>query len=273
MGVADILFPRGVQRVLASVLLEPETEFRHTELVARAGSGRGGGQNAIRSLLESGIAMSRRSGNQVLVSANRNHPLFGELRSICLKTFGIADLTRAALQPWSDRIELAFVLGEAAGGVGSAGGPLRLIVVGRPDVLTIRSALGALEGSLGRTVDLNVYDSLEWQTLKEGPWMAGALAGPKTMVKGDDPAPLAWADPQRGPTAPAADRAPDPRQVAQLVAEAESLLADGRARSLSPIGRYRLARASVVSPWPSCTITRSAAIPVAGRAPWPCRHS
>lgn len=188
MHITDVLFPRGLQRVLAPIMLNPDREFRHNELVARAGSGRGGGQNAVRSLLEAGIASARRSGNQLLVSANRTHPLFEELRSICLKSFGVADRIREMLAPWSGSVDLAFIFGSVVKGTDRMDSDIDLIVVGEIDLLALHDQIGRTEADLGRPIHLNVYDRGEWEALRQDPVMASIVSGPKVIVIGDDPA-------------------------------------------------------------------------------------
>ncbi len=145
------------------------------------------------------------------------------------------------LRPWSERIELAFVSGETIGGTGRAGGTVRLVVVGRPDLLLLHRALGAVEGDLGRSVDLNVYDPTEWEELGKGPWLSGMLAAPRTMVTGDDPAPRHWADPPPYAPAPPAAGNPGPEQVAGHVLDAGLFLKGSRTETMSPLCRYHLA--------------------------------
>jgi predicted nucleotidyltransferase len=188
MRAADVLFPRGIQRVLAPIMLNPEREFRHNELVAMAGPGRGSGQNAVRAVLEAGIASSRRSGNQLLVSANRSHPIFGELRSICLKSFGVADRLREALSPWAGEVDLAFLFGSIVKGTDRADSDIDLIVVGSPDLMALHGAIDRAEADLGRPVHFSVYGRDEWGSLEKEPVMASIISGAKVMVVGNDPA-------------------------------------------------------------------------------------
>src|SRR4030065_632515 len=48
-------------------------------------------------------------GNQKHYQANRQAPIFAELRSIALKTFGVADYLRDALAPLAKRMHAAFI--------------------------------------------------------------------------------------------------------------------------------------------------------------------
>ena len=63
-----------------------------------------------------GIVRRSVRGNQVNFQANPECPIAGEIKSIVLKTAGVADVLGTALAPLSDRISLAFVYGSAAHG-------------------------------------------------------------------------------------------------------------------------------------------------------------
>lgn len=60
------------------------------------------------------MIISRRIGHQKHYQANTASPIFGELRSIVLKTVGLAEPLRAALKPLSSSIRAAFVYGSVA---------------------------------------------------------------------------------------------------------------------------------------------------------------
>jgi predicted nucleotidyltransferase len=188
MHTADFLFPRSTQRILAAVLLNPEREFIQTELVEAAGAGRGRGLALVRSMVEAGLAKTRRLGRQVLVSANRDHPVYPELRAFCVKSFGVADVIKEKLAPWADRIRFAFVFGSMAKGTDRPDSDIDLIVVGDVDLLTLAVAIEAVETSLGRSVHLLSYSTEEWDQTAAEPVMKSIAEGPKVMVFGNDPA-------------------------------------------------------------------------------------
>ena len=61
-----------------------------------------------------GLINTQSIGNQKHYTANCTSPLVTELRSIVLKTFGLADLFREALTPIASQIHLAFIYGSIA---------------------------------------------------------------------------------------------------------------------------------------------------------------
>jgi hypothetical protein len=68
----------------------------------------------LNALEDSGIVYKTARGNQRLYSINSQNPIYAELRSICLKTFGLANVIAKELEPFKDRIEQAFVFGSIA---------------------------------------------------------------------------------------------------------------------------------------------------------------
>src|SRR6058998_3569284 len=97
-SLADALFTKTQQRVLRVLFGQPERSVYASELIREAGTGSGAAQRELAKLEESGLIVGRRIGHQKHYQANAASPLFSELRSIMLKTVGLADPIRAALQ-------------------------------------------------------------------------------------------------------------------------------------------------------------------------------
>lgn len=86
-------------------------------------------QRELARLEASGLVTVHRVGNQKHYQTNHDVPIFAE-RAIVLKTFGVADVLRAALQPLWPLVELAFVYGSLAKGTEHAGSDVDLMVIG-----------------------------------------------------------------------------------------------------------------------------------------------
>lgn len=67
-----------------------------SELITLAGSGSGAVQRELQRLTQAGLLTVTIIGNQKHYQANVESPIFPELRSIALKTFGAADRLRHA---------------------------------------------------------------------------------------------------------------------------------------------------------------------------------
>jgi len=126
MGIyVDALFTKTQQRVLALLFGQSQRSFYANEIIGLAGSGSGAVQRELARLESAGLVTVRRIGNQKHYQANPDAPIFAELRAIVLKTFGAADVLRAALQPVWPLIDLAFVYGSLAKGTEHAGSDVR----------------------------------------------------------------------------------------------------------------------------------------------------
>jgi len=161
-GLADALFTKVQQRVLAVLFGNPGRSFYANELIALAGSGTGAVQRELARLASSRLVTVSHVGNQKHYQANAASPVYEELRGLVLKTSGLVDVLRAALQPLAARIETAFVYGSVAKQQDTAGSDIDLMVVS--DTLSYADLFAALEGAaekLGRAVNPTVYSRKE----------------------------------------------------------------------------------------------------------------
>lgn len=187
--MADALFPRVRQRVLAILYGNPERSFFAGELMALAQSGRGAVQRELADLTDSGLLTVTSVGNQKHYRANQSAPIFPELRSLVLKTFGLADVLRDALAPLANRINLAFVFGSVAKQQDTASSDVDVMIVS--DSLGYADVFGALEPaaiSLGRPVNPTVYTSaqLAKRTRQDNAFVQRVLEQPKIWLIGEE---------------------------------------------------------------------------------------
>ena len=87
-SLADALFPKVRQRVLAVLFGTPDRSFYANEVIALVQSGSGAVQRELASLSEAGLLTVTRLGNQKHYQANASAPVFAELRGLVLKTIG-----------------------------------------------------------------------------------------------------------------------------------------------------------------------------------------
>ncbi|MGL6040922.1 MAG: nucleotidyltransferase domain-containing protein, partial [Deefgea sp.] len=126
----DALFTKSQQRVLAVLFGQPQRSFYANEIITLAGGGSGAVQRELAKLADAGLIKSLRIGNQKHYQANADSPIFAELRSIVVKTFGLTEVLRVALAELDAQIELALVYGSVAKGNEHAASDIDLMVVG-----------------------------------------------------------------------------------------------------------------------------------------------
>jgi predicted nucleotidyltransferase len=162
-ALADALFPKVRQRVLAVLFGAPDRSYYANEVIALAQSGTGAVQRELASLSEVGLLTVRKQGNQKHYQANASAPVFAELRSIVLKTMGLADVLRVALAPLAAQIDAAFIYGSVARQQDTAHSDVDVMIVS--STLAYGEVFGALESAtltLGRNVNPTLYTSADW---------------------------------------------------------------------------------------------------------------
>jgi len=189
IAIADALFTRTQQRVLGLLYGNPSRSFYSNEIVRLSRVGIGTVHRELARLLASGLVTAGLIGNQKHYQANRAAPVFDELRGLALKTFGVADVLRAALAPLAPRIRVAFIHGPVAAGMDAAANDVDLMVLS--DYLAygeVIAALGPAERSLGRGVNPSIYGRVEFmrRASEEGGLLARAIHAPRILLIGRD---------------------------------------------------------------------------------------
>ena len=184
MSAVDFLFTPTVQRVLGATLVHPDRSFTLQDLLRHASSGRGSAQQQIDRLVHAGVLVEEpRRGRQRSIRANTEFFLYEELRSIALKTFGLIEPIREALQVYADRIEEAFIFGSVVKGNDSGKSDIDVMIVGQVPQLDLFDAANRLQQDLGRVVQFNVYEPAEWRDLvKNDPVVSQIVNGPRLQV-------------------------------------------------------------------------------------------
>ena len=92
--VGEVLFGRTRRSVLALLYGHADEEFYLREIIRAAGVGQGSIQRELEMLVRAGLLLRRTHGRQVYFRANSENPVYKELRSLLLKTAGVADVLR-----------------------------------------------------------------------------------------------------------------------------------------------------------------------------------
>jgi len=187
--VADALFPKVRQRVLAVLFGTPDRSFYANEVIALAQSGTGAVQRELAGLSDAGLLTVSKQGNQKHYQANANAPVFAELRGLVLKTMGLADVLRAALLPLAAQIDLAFVYGSVAKQLDTAQSDIDVMIVspglGYADVF---GALESANATLGRKINPTLYTpaDLAKRVERDNAFVTRVLQQPKIWLIGNE---------------------------------------------------------------------------------------
>jgi predicted nucleotidyltransferase len=188
-GLAQALFSRVQLRLLGLLFGQPDRTFHASELIRLARSGSGAVQRELKSLSEVGILSVTISGNRKFYCANRESPIFEELRGLIVKTVGLVEPLRQALHRHAPEIEAAFVYGSVAKGEDTAGSDIDLMIIGTDlDYGQLYAALQKAEKALLRPVNPNLLSRSEWnKKLKnQSAFIRKVLEQPKLFVFGSE---------------------------------------------------------------------------------------
>jgi len=190
-GLWNALFTRTQRQVLSLMFGYPERSFYANEVVRLAGVGTGSVQRELARLSACGLLRVRRIGNQKHYQANEHSPIFSELRSIVLKTFGVIDQLRSAVSELDGDIELALVFGpmgfsSTLESTAESGDIQMLIVSDELDYADVVSGLTEMENRIGRSVQPVLLQVDEFAALieEENEFILGVLRQPRVLLAG-----------------------------------------------------------------------------------------
>lgn len=187
-SLSDALFTGTQQKVLGLLFGQPNRSFFATELIALAGAGSGAVQRELKRLAESGLVTVTRLGNQRHYQANAASPLFAALCDIALKTSGLAEPLRAALQPLHTQIKAACIFGSVAAGTDTASSDIDLLLVAEDLTLeAVHAALETTEQQLARRISITLYTLTEFHHRRSNnnAFLTKVLAGALIPLIGD----------------------------------------------------------------------------------------
>ncbi len=150
ISVLDGLFPKTRQLVLGAIFRDPAREWYLCDLARHLNVQPSSLQRELARLVDSGILRRRADGNRVYYAAETESPIFGDLQGLLLKTLGWREVLAETLEPFRDRIRVAFVYGSLARQDEHSGSDVDLMVIGRVGLAELAPALKGAEEVLLR---------------------------------------------------------------------------------------------------------------------------
>jgi predicted nucleotidyltransferase len=184
--ISSALFGKTRQAVLALLYSHDGESFYLRQIVREVCLGQGTVQRELAHLAETGLLTRARRGNQVYYQANRQSPIFPEMRSLIVKTAGVADVLLATLVELSSRIQVAFLYGSLAAGGDKATSDVDLMVIGDVTFAEVAKAVGMAQEKLRREVNPSVYSAGEFRKklLAGHHFLKVVFNGPKIILIG-----------------------------------------------------------------------------------------
>jgi len=187
-SIAQILFGDTRLSVLTVFFRNPEQSLYLRQVIRLVGAGQGAVQRELKSLSGAGILTMTRVGYQVFFRANRDCPLYHELRNMILKTSDPADVLRSAFQTIAGRIRAAFVYGSFANGRYTSASDIDIMVIGDVSFADVADAAYAAQKTLDREINPSVYSVREFieKSSESGGFLDRVVAGEKIFIIGDE---------------------------------------------------------------------------------------
>lgn len=191
-SLADALFPKVRQRVLAVLFDAPERSFYMGEVIALAHSGTGAAQRELVDLAAAGILSVHRQGKQKHYQANAQSPVYEPLRQLVGKSMGVANVLSTALQPVARHISAAFFHEKVSGAKGDKAPAISVTLFGKSlaDAAVanaVAQALQAASNTLARQLKFASYtpESLADAVALHADFLHRLLLPSSTWLKGD----------------------------------------------------------------------------------------
>jgi len=162
-------------------------ELYMRELERRSGFSIGAIQTELKKLLRLELLNKRKDGNRIYFHANKDHPLYLDLRNLVLKTNGLIDSIRNRLRH-SDAILFAFIFGSFARKEETSLSDIDLMVVGNLGLRQLTEMLSGLSDELYREINphcVNREDFIRRKATGE-PFINRICEEPKLFIIGDE---------------------------------------------------------------------------------------
>lgn len=176
-------------KLLTHFFSHPEEQFYARSLARQVEEYYNAVWQELNNLERVGLLVSERDANVKYYRLNPDFPIYKELKRIILKTSGVGQSLREALDHLGT-VEWAFIYGSMAAGEEDSLSDVDLMLVGEVDLMALSAVIARLEDQLGREINYLVFARAELaQRLADGdPFINNVLAGPKVMLIGDEDA-------------------------------------------------------------------------------------
>jgi len=187
-SLGNLLFGKTRQAILGLLFTHPDESYHLRLMVRLSGAGLGPAQRELGKLTAAGLVRREQRGRQVSYQANRQSPIFEELRGLVIKTAGLVDVLRQVLEPLGRRIRAAFIFGSFARGEESAASDIDVMVVGDLAMLELGKALAGAQRRLGREVNVTIYPPQEMakKLAARHHFVTQVVKGRKIFLMGDE---------------------------------------------------------------------------------------
>ncbi|MBW2309326.1 MAG: nucleotidyltransferase domain-containing protein [Deltaproteobacteria bacterium] len=182
--LADILSSRARAEIFRLLFGLSYSELHLREIERSSGLTIGTIRQELRNLERLDLVKARRDGNRLYYRSNTEHPLYPDIRNLVLKTSGLVEVLKNALD--REGVRMAFVFGSVARSQENAGSDVDLIIIGDAGLREVTAWLAEIPGQIGREINPHCMTVKEFVQRKcsEDLFLTNVLGSPKLFIKG-----------------------------------------------------------------------------------------
>lgn len=183
--LSEILSSRARTEIFRLLFSGTGDELHVREIQRRSGLTDGTIRQELRKLVRLDLISGRRDSNRIYYRANTANPLFPDIRSLVVKTVGLVDVLRAALQ--DGRIGMAFVFGSIARSETKSHSDVDLMVIGSIGLRSLSGLLSGVSQQIGREINPHVLSAAEFKKRirEKEHFLTQVMESPKIFVIGN----------------------------------------------------------------------------------------
>lgn len=172
--------------ILRLFLFNPQSAYYQRQISILAHQSIRGVQREVEKLQKMGLIISSAQGNRIYYKANKDCPIFGELKRIFFKSIGIAEVLKENLK--LHNIKIAFIYGSYAKDEENLSSDIDLLVIGDISSKEFSGILSGPKKELGREINYAVFTVKEFkEKIKQKEHFLNAvLKDRKIFIIGDE---------------------------------------------------------------------------------------
>lgn len=184
--LSEILSSRSRASVFTLLFSGSEKELHVREIQRRSKLNDSTLRQELKKLARLDLVKGRKDSNRIYYRANRDHPLFPEIRNLVIKTSGLVQVLRESIG--DQGVSVAFVFGSTAAGKESAESDVDLFVIGDMGFRDLSERISGCPEEIGREINPHVMTKDEFRKrLESGEhFISQVLKSPKIFIAGSD---------------------------------------------------------------------------------------
>jgi predicted nucleotidyltransferase len=182
----EILSSRVRSEIFRLLFGASDRQLHVREMERRTGLSVATVRQELQKLLRMQLVEAQRSGNRLYYRANKGHPLYPDIRNMVLKTSGMVDILRDALD--REGAMIAFVFGSVASNQEGATSDIDLMVIGDVGLRTLSGWLSGVSEQIGREINPHVMNEDEFRRRRHSHdhFLTRVLESEKLFIKGSE---------------------------------------------------------------------------------------